>query len=478
MVLLSLSFGCGSGSGSGSNRGDDSSAGKPTSIDQAAESIPAQGLSKANPANLLKTVLERYAHATSYSDHGIVVLRQGVEGDDGGNQTVTRTAPLSIWFDRGQVRVSAYDLRIAIDSGQQRAWIIDPATANFDAQVLQHQQVGFSTGKRPSLDVLLSDPILAGRIQAGLAGPPPQLEWLFSADPMKRLFESDVSFKSLPQTRIDERWHQTIEATNRNDRYVFYVDANRSIVRRIDLPSIPVSSIAAATAASFAGNSPRKTPQIQLSIDLRDASFDAPLTPVKLNGFPRQPILVKRFVTLPPPRPSTRLGKQIETFRLPLNNSSQRFESSRPRSKATVLLQLPANPSAQLALLTLDGWYRRLQSTTRDQIQCIAIASLPLQKEMQDALTVDVAVDRQGLASRAFGIDGGPDGGRALAVLDASGRIAWWQSSIDANTMPMLSQIMADVLQGVDVPQRVRQQWNEQVGRYHEALAAAKITND
>jgi hypothetical protein len=246
----------------------------------------------------LHAVFVRYQTATSYHDRGRVRLTTSEDG-----KRVERTAPMSMWLERTDVDLVAYDVRITIEESILQAWVVDPASDNLDSQVL-HVPLPLRRG-RPSLAAALSDPILASRLGSGLAGPPPQLEWLFAPEPMPGLFRGDHEFQFLADQRIDERLCRCIRVIVLDDQtpseYRFYVDAENDLVRQVDLPSVSIPD---------AQGHPR---QAAISIELSSASFAPPSRRRLRNGFPKSPIQVKRFVPvpLPPPSESSRVPSEL-----------------------------------------------------------------------------------------------------------------------------------------------------------------------
>ena len=237
----------------------------------------------------LQATFTRYRNAKSYHDRGQVRLSV----DDGG-KSIVRTAPMSIWLDQTDIDLVAYDVRITIERSILLAWMVDPASDNLDSQVMR-VSLPLSRG-RPSLKPVLADPILAGRLAAGLAGPPPQLEWLFANDPMSGLFRSDHQFRFLADDRIDNRLCRCVRVSvlenNQSAEFRFYIDASQGVIRRIDLP---------ATTIPGGDGAPMKA---NIRIELRDASFQPPKRRSLRNGFPESPKYVGRFVAVPLPPPS------------------------------------------------------------------------------------------------------------------------------------------------------------------------------
>lgn len=248
----------------------------------------------ASAEKYLEMVFAGYRKATSYHDRGRVRLTTTENG-----KRIERIAPMSMWMQSTDVDLVAYDVRITIEKSIMQAWVSDPISDDMDSQVL-HIPLPLRRG-RPSLDAALTDPILAGRLGAGMAGPSPQLEWLFAKDPMSGLFRGGHQFQFLADQRIDDRLCRCVRVLVPEDgvrqnrtrsEYRFYIDAKDNLVRQVDLPSITLP------------DEQGKTKQATIIIELSAASFRPPSRRRVRNGFPKSPKRVKRFVPVPLPPPS------------------------------------------------------------------------------------------------------------------------------------------------------------------------------
>ena len=102
-------------------------------IDRSAPSSQAQPASYRDRAadEFLRAVFTRYRNSASYHDQALVRISYD---DDG--RWKSRTFPLSVWFDQDQLHVKAYDTSLWSSRQSLNAWFNEPATADFDSQVL------------------------------------------------------------------------------------------------------------------------------------------------------------------------------------------------------------------------------------------------------------------------------------------------------------------------------------------------------
>lgn len=390
--------------------------------------------------SLLQTVFHRYRSAESYRDSSRVRLAY-----DRGGRLESQWAPLSVCLDRGNFYVEAYSLRCYCDTRHTLAWIQDPSSDDFDGQV----SVSEAPKARGDWEKLTLDPIFAQHLSAGLGGPPPQLDWLFAAEPMKGLFGEQQTFEFGPTDTIEGRPCQCVIVRADSQRYTFWVDRAASIVRRIELPSV------------IASPEPTDPPQeMTLTVELTGATF-APLTaPPTIQPLPTNPRYVSQFVPLPPEQPNPALGRELErSIAEPLGRAKA---ADRGASESLVILVCQVDPDASRSIMGwLGGWRARLPRELSDRVRLVQVGG--------DSYGAD---PKQGMIA----LDGDPEqwaqqlglvkGG--LAIVSPRGVLMWTHPQLFPHELPLLGTIVADVLADVDVPRRLRDDWQTA----HEAYQA------
>ena len=245
-------------------------------------------------STLLRRILDRYPNARWYRDRGRVVARPS----DG----APVVAPMSV--TRGDDRLSFVAYAASAE--------ISPAGLSATIEDYDDQQLSIPRGTLADDALLLRDPVLAAAMAAGAGGPPPQLDWLLADEPMEHLFVPSAKFYYADAGRIEGRICQTVvvqisddaktnspddrfERTGRDSFYRFSIDVAGGVIRRVELPAVPTSD----------GDG-----QIELTIELVDASFE-PFDPaVGYFNPPRQPVHVRRLI-VPPPSIDPRLGRRM-----------------------------------------------------------------------------------------------------------------------------------------------------------------------
>jgi hypothetical protein len=432
VMLAAMTTGCGQRSGQGDT----------------APAVDAQGASfhTPSPRQYLEAVFARYRNATSYHDRGVVKLEYRV-----GNSKESKIAPMHVWLDRNQVYVEAYDVRLWSDAKFLTAWVSDPQSSDFDSQVVRVP----SLAGRPTLKALLADPILAERIAAGLAGPPPQLDWLFAKQPMNQLFQPEHQFEFGQARSIDGRLCRGVRVTAGPDLYQFWVDESIGAIREVQLPAI------------IAPPAPGQPPQtMSLSLVLTDPSFDAPKWEPDIKPLTESPVYVRRFVPLPPPQPPRVLGSRPAAFRLVDNKRQLTLTNRDPDRELTILVRFSGDRQSLHSMAAIERWSARMPDSLRRRVR-VAVLADP-QAGVPEQVTLAVVRDPGRLAPS---LDLAPG---SLLILDRNGLVAWAQgadSLASPESLVTLGAIVGDILDGVDVPGRIRDQWKEQVTQYRLFLS-------
>lgn len=406
-----------------------------------------------SPEALLASTLANYSRAGSYRDDGRATLTYQV-GDDLQN----RQAPMNVWLDRNELYIETYDVRLTSDPRGVTAWIADPITENFDSQVLKSPPIP----GRPTTQALLADSILSTRIAAGLAGPPPQLEWLFAAQPMKPLFAGDHTFGFSATRSIQGRQCRsvTVDANHDstgNQHYEFLIDANAGIIRQVTLPTI------------VAPIRPSSPPQpIAISIDFVDATFAPPAIAPSVDRLPVSPKYVRQLVAIPPRRPARIIGAMPKPFSVEAASRQFRMTHNGIDRPITVVIRLSSDPATLAAVAAAHAMADQMPPPIAEQVRVAILADRDAVKLNPNEVRLPVFDDINGRAASSLEIEPG-----AAVILDRRGIVAWIENELTIVTAPPLAAILADVVAGVDVPERLRDQWTERVAKYDQDLARA-----
>ena len=401
------------------------------------------------PRELLKSTFTRYRNATSYHDQGRVRLTYQADGE-----SHSEIAPLRVRLDRDSLDVAAYDVRLRQIENRLNACIVDPTSNHFDSQVLERPV----PGGRPQLDSILSDSILAARMQAGLAGPPPQLEWLLADESMARLFDDDYEFAFGNGETVEGHRCHVIRVDAQGDRFQLWIDERLGVIRRVDLPlsSLPISIPSSSS--------------MKLTLELSGATFRSRQQQIEPIPLPARPRYVRRFVPLPPIEPSRILGARPNRYRLADRNGNVRLDAERNDKRIQVLGRFSGSDAELGSLAILQAWNTRLPPEVSSKTAVIVVVDRSALGRLPLSLQLPIAIDEDQTADRQLALEPG-----GLVILDPQGRIAWFQPYVTSETLVAAGAVIGDLMKGVDVPERLREQWRGEVRAYQDAIAEAAV---
>ncbi|MFG0263380.1 MAG: hypothetical protein ACF788_13390, partial [Novipirellula sp. JB048] len=369
----------------------------------------------------------------------------------------TKVAPLSVWTNHDTVYLQAYDTRLWSDSKGLTAWIVDPSTRNFDSQVLRAPPIG----RRPTLQQLLIDPILVEQVAAGLAGPPPQLEWLFAETPMEQLFLDSHQFEYGEQQTIEQTPCQEIKVLAGDQRYAFWIDTQQGLIRRVDLPSLQLPT----TAASHT---------IRLTLDLREATFAVPAMLPTADSLPDSPQFVGHFVPLPPAAAPSILGTRLDSNRLKTSDRKPydfAAGSTASELNVTALVYFADDANALNSAFVLQDWSQQLPAELAERVRPVLLLddAISLRDEVKQILRQSISLslvwDQSNELASKLAIAPG-----SLLLVDSAARLVWFQPLVTPESLPTLGAILADALNGVDIPARLQEQHEQDIAAYRRVL--------
>lgn len=398
----------------------------------------------------LSSVFIRYRNAGSYRDSAYV--RMSLEQDD---RYVTQRVPIRVWLNHDQIYVEAYRARIWSDGTTMTSWVRDDKTGDFDSQVVQRSV----RSGRPDLNSWMEDPVLAGLLEEGTAGPAPQLDWLFSSRPMERLFDKDNEFVFGDDREVDGHLCVAVEVRSRGDRFRFWVDAKDGIIRRVDLPVPTATTVTDLHIQS-------------LSIELAEATFDTSVAEPKMDPLPARPQFVRQFVGMPPDAPPSLLGARARPFRLTVEDGSFTVTELGSDRNLTLLVRAdtPAAGVATDSVATMQKWRDLLPSDMSRQMRIAVVVSPSASRNADNGMPK--LVDHGGIVSGGYQMKPG-----AIVVI-RGGEVVWTQPQLTIEGFAAFGTLIADALRGVDIPGRYREQWRAETERYHRALIEQRISSN
>ena len=410
------------------------------------ESSRQESSQKPTAQEYLAAVFRRYGQMTSYRDDGQVRLDISENG-----KRVQRVAPMRVAMAPQGFSLQVYDVRaqtVTVESSAElHVWFVDaesrrPDFKTLHGQVLRKEWAG--THPRRWLPSVLSDPVLAQRIASGLAGPPPQLDWLFSPKPMAGLFASKPTIRFDDRRRVDDRACRVIEVDDHQNVYRFYVDEQNYLIRRVDLPPMAIQP-----------SSDGEPENVHLVIELKNAQFnqDALKRPWQ-NKLDRDrvaaPHYVAQFVPPPPPEPPRHWGRKPQPYQV-VNDRQETILSSHgvPVDVSIVIPETDAE-SKQLAK-TIDQWIQQQDEPNQKRMQLVLLRY----EDRGAAIALNMSPHDNKPADR-------------IGVVNSAGTLVWSSPIVNPAVMTSLLGVVADTLAGVDVAKRMTEHWRTLTQKYDE----------
>ena len=359
----------------------------------------------------------------------------------------SETAPLKVTLDADALYVEAYEIRLMANNKDLTVWFADPATENFDSQVLRNS----ISGGRPKLPELLRDSIVRSRMTDGLAGPPPQLDWLLSPEPMKGLFADGVQIKYDDPITIDNRQHFVVAVNAAGDKYRFVIDSKTSLIHEVQLPQIESS-------LGFGQD-------LQLTLVLGNASFDAPDQKI-WQAAPVDRREVANLIAIPPLQPARALGTTANSFSVVDRSGQLQLTNRGTDREATVIFFSERNREPMHSALGFAAWFSAVPQAVRQRMHPVLVANRDTIAALPPNIPLPVVEESKQSIHNAFSRDDDWN----LVIVDRSGTIAWMQQVNRPSDLVTLGPILSDVINGIDVPDRLRKQWRADMSLYRKTL--------
>lgn len=417
-------------------------------------------IARGEPRDRLRQIFARYRGSSYYQDTSEVVLRVVPMADasselfSGGKQE--QRAPFRVRWTGRQLDVQAYVVRLRASSSPQsnqvelNAWFDEPETRHFDSQMLVDVWQK-PENQRLDLDRVLADEVLRSKLSAGLAGPPPQLEWLFAGDPMSGIFEPTAKLKWLPDANFAGQKMRRIAAETEGKSYVFWIDPTVSVIRRVELPLPLIEGL--------------DTKQSSLTLEFRRAEFAPQSGGEDSTRFDFQPPFtpqrVSRFVPVPPPPPSSILGR-----RLPNDAMRTIRADSNPTEVVLFRLSEEEDVSATEPRWIAAAITQSRQSNLSHVHWVVATEEDGFRRELSAAWSGAVTVLDSSSLDDVFGLLRLKPG--SAAVIDADQTVLLTEQQINASSVGNVIAALADDAAGVDVPAKIQADY-KQLNRAYES---------
>lgn len=406
-----------------------------------------------------KTLLERmraaYREAPAYRDQGVLRLRYRQ-----GGTPIVDEAPFSFRAVRpNKIRLRAYGLTVACDGKQFKAKVDDKASNNLDGQFVVR-----AAPETLTLQGLYSDAVLRDAVLGGMGRQPLPLELFFGDMPLDAVFPPTVAKRMLPSDECDGRPCRRVEAVTAEGSFVFWIDAQSFVLRRLEYP---VRSMLPDLAAEDGANASLVADFSEASFDGRESADDFLLiTPPGARQ-------LRAFVLPPEPLPTALLGKEPSDFAL-VSLTGERRTREQLRGKTTVLVWYQDHPACQRYLKQLDQVRQRFADS--DSVQIFAVCTEPSSRSSQQikelskdwGVELEVLRDLDACGRDVFAVPWAP----TLVVLDRKGVVQVFEVGANPYLSEQLPVVLERVGRGDLVAEDILADFRRDADAYQRALAS------
>ncbi|HEY2411254.1 MAG TPA: hypothetical protein VGI40_03380 [Pirellulaceae bacterium] len=450
LCALVLGVGCQKPEGTGDPPKESRDEGKTASV--AKSTKPAADLSA---SEILKRLLATYRQAKTYKDNAVVRLAFRQNG-----QPVFQEQPFAVAFERpDKLSITAFQATVKCDGNQLKARIEDAASNNVD-----NQMVVRSAPKPLKLKDLAGDELLYETISSRLRRQPVQLELLLEAGGLVAAFDADVACQRLADKEHNGRVCFRVEVPSPGGAFVFWVDQQDFLLRRLDYP--------AAALVSDLAHDPSVS-QLELFADFRDAAINAPINPQQfVLDVPPNAKQMKAFTRPPPPLPSDLFGQQPAEFYFTRLDGKRLIEKDLA-GKVVVLAWYHDDPACEATLQQVATAAQRLAK--EEGVMFFAVATDPTAVS-NDALTrrlaewkveLPVVRDLEAFGDKAFHIELQP----TITVLDKRGCVQIFQAGGSPELADQLVGIVERLKRGDDLAAEIVAEYRREREKYEQLLA-------
>lgn len=421
----------------------------------------------ASPRSTIDQCILAYQQLNSYEDDAFVRLRYELDG-----KLLEDRAPLSVgWEAKGRCGFQVYSVQAGPSSAPNSArWRL---RVRDDEGLIPNQILSRGIPNRVDFNWLLSDPVVADRLSAGLAGFPPQLDLLLSEKPLSGLIDESVALNFLPPQSIDDRACYVILVKRGAAEFTLWIDQATLLMRRMQLPKSHLTEQMLADT---------RVSNIELIIEFAKIRTN---TAIDWHRFavdvaPGE-LLVNRFVPQPPQVDTTGLGEKVPGFHLESPAGEKVYDSNAGKlhRKATVMLWLADHPTCRVASEQMQRVATAIQKLNlpNGAVEFVTVwaepqpaqgstfASLPTDWNMPGRL----ALDREAMGRDVFKVLEAP----TVVVVDANHRL----QLREARSNPLLDQVLpgllARIVDGEDLAQEAIDQQSLAMDRFRAELRMA-----
>lgn len=386
----------------------------------------------ASPRSTIEQMVDMYQQLHSYQDAAYVRLLYDMDG-----KRLEDRAPLSVaWDDQGQLGLRVYSVEAGPSSGRWRLRLPEAEA------IVPHQVLSRAIPPHVDFAWLLSEPLVAERLAAGLAGFPPQLDLLLAPKPLQGLIDDQVTLSFLHPEAIDGRACLVIRVERGASEFMLWIDQESLLLRRLRLPRSHL------TPAMLQDG---RITHVDLTIEFAGARGNERIDWASFEvASQSEELRVSRFVPTPLQVDTSGLGEQVPGFHLESPAGETVYSSSTvaPQRKATVLVWLADHPTCRMACEQIQRVREALPAlgVPEGAVEFVMVWAEPQPPAgstfetlaEQWRLPGKLALDREAMGRDLFNVQEAP----TLVVVDHQNRLQLRES----RSNPLLDQVLPQLL--------------------------------
>jgi hypothetical protein len=401
-------------------------------------------------------------------------------------QVLTRYRSYERYFDAGELRVEApgspsadIPFRVAFERPNHLAFVVHNASGTWTsatwegicagvASPFPNQRLVRPLPDRIDFDWIASDYL--GGLFVEPVGIPIQLEWLLSTQSLEVLKDSTCKLEFLQRDSIDERLCDRVRMEVQGMRYVFWIERENQLIRRLELPPKLFRP----------GISDEQLSGIRCQIDFRGVAVNQSIDWSRWQ-VPERPadIRVRRMV-MPPPIASTQiLGTTLAPFDLKAADNTLLLDAAEPKRPISALCWIDTSAQSEACVRELMA-FRKLLVEQGLGGQCgIYLIAKEASGELVESLKkwncdLPLAVDQQSLSDSLFNMKRVP----SLMILDRDRRVQVAEVLTNPISPPGIVDLVRRIENKEDLASRQMQQDADNQARFIAALHRVAIDKE
>ncbi len=426
-----------------------------TGCDRSTPPAPDKASAPPSASQQLEELVRTYREAKSYRDQAVVQLHYRRDG-----RIYQDEAPLAVTYSRpNRLHVRAYQAVVVSDGEMLFAQINDPSTDNFDSQVVQRE----APAQLAVPQIYRDDQILNVAFRQGLVGYPPQMELLLSQAAMEELLSKEVEKTWLEPKKIDGQECRRIRAATPDGSFIFWVDKEQGVLRRLEYP---VASFAPEIAADSS------IQDVRLLVEFREAKLEQPPAD---NAFafavPEGAKKVRTFIPPPQELPSDMFGTKAGNYTFATMDGGV-VDRASLHDRLKVLVWFNNHPACRSTMQQLSQVYAQYKG--RQEIEFLAVCTDPStvpSPKINERMTqwqADVPIVRnlQACGRDIFKVPWAP----TTVVLDGEDKVHIFEVGANPNLDTELPQVLERLLAGEDLAAEILEQHRQTQVAYARAI--------